>query len=169
MLLNSFSYDLQETIKEQKIRLLGFYQKLSKYADKIRLAVLGFFALLSGWLYATPMFAQDNLTATNTIVEKIFKLIQSFYNDFVYLSLGLLAAVVIYHLLRIILASGDDRERSLHTRAIITAFIAWFVINTFMFIVTKLLDITGGRNILNTNNLTNPTKNMGGETFHDLN
>lgn len=160
MLLNSFEYDFQEAVRENKKRGQKAMAFFAKHAQKIRMGWMALMGAAAAWLYACPMLAQDN-AASNVIVQKIADLIEDFYGDFVFLSLGVLAAVVVYHLIRIMLASGDDRERSMHTRAIVTAIIAFFVINVFMFIVQKLLEITGGRNTLNNNQLFNKNGTSG--------
>lgn len=97
------------------------------------------------------IFAAQN----DRIITIITKLTQDLYGDFVYLSLGFLTTICVFHLIMIVFKSNDDQSRNQHVKAIFTAVIAWVIINILTFFIAKVFNLTGQNtpaDIFNTGN-----------------
>lgn len=111
-------------------------ERLSIFADKY----LGYIGTI-----VFALFSMNTVEAAqgDRIITVIKTLTQDIYTDFVYLSLGFVTTISIYHLIMIVFHSGDDQSRRKHVMAIITAVGAWVIINLFALGVSKIFGITG--------------------------
>ncbi len=77
------------------------------------------------------------------IITVITSLTNDLYLDFVYLSLGFVTTVCVFHLILIIINAGDEQARRNHVKAIITAVGSWILINVFAYLIFKIFNLTG--------------------------
>lgn len=111
-------------------------EALRRYGDKLCAIILSSFFIYSK---SYPVQAAQ----TDKIITVVTALTQDLYMDAVFLSLGFCTTVCVFHLICIVFQSGDERGRSKHVKAIITAVVAWMAINLFAFLIAKIFNLTG--------------------------
>lgn len=128
LLLNSFEY-----------KRLAAFEKLRESCRRLKTQLTTVITMLLFSSEFKPVYAAQG----DRVITVIKNLTQDVYGDFVYLSLGFVTVVCIYHLIMIVFTAGDDRARNKHLKAIITAILAWAVINIFGFFIQKIYAQTG--------------------------
>lgn len=104
---------------------------------------LRFLLLLLNLLFQVTSTSTVFAAQNDKIITVITTLTQDLYSDFVYLSLGFVTTVCVYHLILIVFRSNDDRSRNQHLKAIFTAVVAWIAINVLVFFISKVFNLTG--------------------------